>query len=83
MTNPGTGMGLSMQVFAQQILVLCGGRGRILAAGAACVLLCILCRKLLRHLRQTESDQLAEQTLNSVREGKDLSQPFLSLLAGL
>jgi hypothetical protein len=80
--SPSAGQGLSTRMFMEQPLAVSGGEGRLLAAGATCILISIACRKMLRQLSQSESDALAQKLLMEVREGKPASQPcFLYLRA--
>jgi hypothetical protein len=71
---------LAMRLWNEQMLAVSGGRGPTLAAGAACVLVCIVLRKLLRSIRQAESDALAEETLNDVRGARPPSKPYFLYL---
>jgi hypothetical protein len=78
--SPSAGQGLSTRMFMEQLLAVSGGEGRLLAAGATCILISIACRKMLRQLSQSESDALAQKILVEVREGKPASQPYFLYL---
>lgn len=78
--SPSAGQGLSTRMFMEQLLAVSGGEGRLLAAGATCILISIACRKMLRQLSQSESDALAQKILMEVREGKPASQPYFLYL---
>ena len=76
LTHPELGVWL----WTEQMLAASGGWKRDVAAGAACVLLCIILREVLRKLRQAESDALAQKILQDVRDGKPPSKPYFLYL---
>ena len=69
-----------VQLVMGQMLAVSGGWKRDLAAGAAGILVCLLCQKLLRELRQSESDDLAQKILVQVRDGKPPAKPYFLYL---
>jgi hypothetical protein len=73
-------MEAGVQLWMQQMLAVLGGGERALAAGAVCILVCIVCQKTVRQLRQAESDALAEKILREVREGQPPSKPYFLYL---
>ena len=75
-THPDLGLWL----WTEQMLAASGGWKRDVAAGAACVLLCIVLRQVLRKLRQAESDALAQKILHDVHDGKPPSKPYFLYL---
>jgi hypothetical protein len=69
-----------VQLIMGQMLAISGGWKRDLAGGAAAILLCLFCQKLLRQLRQSESDDLAQNILVQVRDGKPPAKPYFLYL---
>jgi hypothetical protein len=80
MMSPDAAQELSERVLIAQLMAAGGGRGRIFAIGAACILICIVCRKALRHIRQSENDAEARLVLSQVRDEKRPARPYFLYL---
>ena len=80
MLSASVGFGIGQELFAQQVLGVLDGQSGILKLASVCVLLTILCQKLLRHLSQSESDELAQRILIAVREDKPAERPYFLYL---